>query len=153
MSADTYIGNSNLTLRTSTYFYFFLLWKIHDMNCLAWTISNALNNHILFCIFLNIKSKKTGWLASFWMRNHILIKLFTNLAFKPSPNIRIDNRSFFFMFFTLKPFSNTFQMNRSNRTSTITRRYDRIPWFFFWKTNSTLWLFCFVGSRKRTRFF
>ena len=153
MSADTNISNSNLTLRTSAYFDFSLLWKIYNMYCLAWTISNAFNNHILFCIFLNIKSKKTCWFPSFWMRNYIFIKLFTYLAFKTTPDIRINNSSFFFMFFTFKPFSNTFQVNKPNGTSTITRRYDRIPWFFFRKTNSTLRIFCFISSRKRASFF
>ena len=153
MSAHTHISNSYFTLRSSAYFDFFLLWKIHDMYCLAWTISNALNNHILLCIFLNVKSKKTCRSASFWMWNYILVKLFANLAFKSSPNIRINNRSFFFMLFTLKPFPNAFQVDRSNRASTITRRYYWIAWFFFRKTNSTLWLFRFICTRKRTSFF
>ena len=112
MSADTYISDSDLTLRPSSNLDIRSCTKVDHMNGLRATIGYRFYYNMLLSVWVNIVSKETDFLSSLRMGYGVLIEGLAYLTLETSPNIGVNKRSFLFVLLAFKPLLDALQMDK-----------------------------------------
>lgn len=135
MTTYAHIGDAHLALRPSAHFDLGRSREIYDVDSLARTVGDRLNDHKSLRVRMDIKLEQRDLLAGQGYLDDVLILRLTNLALQSSPNVRIDERRLLLVLLALKPFLNAEQMNVSHRPDALARRDDGVVWLLLRQTD------------------